>query len=315
MSTAASQLRRLLQLIPHLADGNEHPIEEVARQVGADPATLLQDLRAMSERLDEPAGFVDNVQITWGARGVSMIGSDFLRPMRLNMRELCALELGLAVFQAQRAGAPDPAIAAARQRLRALITPQDDNHEKDGLKHAALEGHGDAAHLELLTRAQRERRKVRITYQGGSSDAPRERVVSPYSLVFASGQWYIVACCDDSEGLRFFRLDRVAGAESTDDPFEVPETFDLDDVVAREKLFRVAEPIVATVRYSPNIARWIAEREKRPLAEDGSLTLAHHVGDMHWLVRHVLQYGPDAEVLGPPRARQAVAEALGGMLA
>lgn len=315
MTTAASQLRRLLQLIPHLADGNEHPIEDVARQVGADPATLLQDLRAMSERLDEPGGFVDNVQITWGARGVSIIGSDFLRPMRLSMRELCALELGLAVLQAQRAGVPDPAIAAARERLRALITPQDDNHEKDGLKHAVLEGHGDSAHLELLTRAQRERRKVRLTYQGGSSDAPRERVVSPYSLVFASGQWYIVACCDDSEGLRFFRLDRVAGAVATGEPFEVPAGFDLDDVVAREKLFRVAEPLVAAVRYSPNIARWIAEREKRPLAEDGSLTLEHHVGDMHWLVRHVLQYGPDAEVLGPPRARQAVAEALGGMLA
>lgn len=315
MTTAAGQLRRLLQLIPHLADGNEHPIEEVARQVGADPATLLQDLRAMSERLEEPAGFVENVQITWGAGGVSMIGSDFLRPMRLSMRELCALELGLAVLQAQRAGAPDPAVTQARERLRALITPQATNHEHEGLKHAALDSHGDTAHLELLTRAQRERRKVRLTYQGGSADAPRERIVSPYSLVFASGPWYIVAFCDDSEALRFFRLDRVAAAEETRETFEVPESFDLDDVVAREKLFRVAEPLVATVRYSPNIARWIAEREKQPLADDGSLTLEHHVGDLHWLVRHVLQYGPDTEVLGPPEARRAVAEALGRVMA
>ena len=64
------------------------------------------------------------------------------------------------------------------------------------------------------------------------------------------------------------------------------------------------------VRYSPRIARWIAEREGKPLAEDGSLTLEHPLADTDWAVRHVLQYGPDATVLEPAEVREAVVQRL-----
>ncbi len=65
-----------------------------------------------------------------------------------------------------------------------------------------------------------------------------------------------------------------------------------------------------TVRYSPRIARWVAEREGKPLDEDGSLTLEHPVADDSWAVRHVLQYGPDAELLEPAELREKVREGL-----
>jgi hypothetical protein len=48
------------------------------------------------------------------------------------------------------------------------------------------------------------------------------------------------------------------------------------------------------VKYSPKIARWIAEREGVELDADGSLTIEHPLADQEWGVRHVLQYGPDA---------------------
>jgi predicted DNA-binding transcriptional regulator YafY len=65
-----------------------------------------------------------------------------------------------------------------------------------------------------------------------------------------------------------------------------------------------------TVRYSPRIARWVAEREGASLAADGSLTLEHPIADDAWAVRHVLQYGPDAEVLAPDAMRELVAARL-----
>lgn len=65
-----------------------------------------------------------------------------------------------------------------------------------------------------------------------------------------------------------------------------------------------AEPLV--VRYSARVARWIAEREGRPVEANGSLTMTHPLADTDWAVRHVLQYGPDAEVVAPPRVRDAV---------
>jgi predicted DNA-binding transcriptional regulator YafY len=64
------------------------------------------------------------------------------------------------------------------------------------------------------------------------------------------------------------------------------------------------------VRYSPRIARWVAEREGVAAAEDGRLTLEHPVADESWAVRHVLQYGPDAEVVEPAELRAAIVKRL-----
>ena len=67
-----------------------------------------------------------------------------------------------------------------------------------------------------------------------------------------------------------------------------------------------------TVRYSPRIARWVAEREGKELDANGGLTLEHTVADDAWAIRHVLQYGADAEILAPERLRDAMAEKLAG---
>jgi predicted DNA-binding transcriptional regulator YafY len=69
-------------------------------------------------------------------------------------------------------------------------------------------------------------------------------------------------------------------------------------------------PTGMKVRYSPKIARWIAEREGVELDADGSLTVEHPLADQEWGVRHVLQYGPDAELLEPQEMREAVARRL-----
>jgi predicted DNA-binding transcriptional regulator YafY len=71
------------------------------------------------------------------------------------------------------------------------------------------------------------------------------------------------------------------------------------------------------VRYAPGVARWIRERIRddefwaartREL-DDGSIEVTHRVAEMRWLIEHVLQYGPDAQVLSPDSARSAIAEA------
>jgi predicted DNA-binding transcriptional regulator YafY len=50
------------------------------------------------------------------------------------------------------------------------------------------------------------------------------------------------------------------------------------------------------------------------MAADGSLVLDHPLADQDWAVRHVLQYGPEAEVLEPAEVRQAVVARLERMV-
>ena len=122
--------------------------------------------------------------------------------------------------------------------------------------------------------------------------------------------WYVVANCGEDD-VRIFRLDRVEGVKVLETAYERPRDFSLDDVVRGGKAFHGAGLGALRVRYSPRIARWIAEREGKELESDGSLVLEHPLADMDWAVRHVLQYGPDAEVLEPAEVRRAVVERLG----
>ena len=63
------------------------------------------------------------------------------------------------------------------------------------------------------------------------------------------------------------------------------------------------------------MARWIAEREGRATEADRSLVIEHPLADWEWAVRHVLQYGPDAEVLGPVSVRAELKRRLRAVLA
>jgi len=204
--TAADQLRRVLHVIPRVADGEEHPVDELAQLAGVDPSTLIADLNSLAQRFDAPGGFVEGVQISIDERTVSVMASHFLRPMRLTMPELCALELGLAILRAERVDADHSAIDRAIARLRQAITrlPSNDMHE--GLRHADLSATADPAHLTLIRAALRARRKIRLAYRRAEGGEVRERVVCPYSLFFGSGMWYIVAHCEENEGLRFYVL-------------------------------------------------------------------------------------------------------------
>ena len=76
--------------------------------------------------------------------------------------------------------------------------------------------------------------------------------------------------------------------------------------IAGDRPFVGTPAQVMTVRYSPRIARWICEREGGTLDADGSLVREYPLGDMGWAVRHVLQYGPDAEVIAPAELREEI---------
>ena len=306
LATAAAQLRRILHVIPCLADGEAHSLDEVAERVGVGRAVLQRDLWSLVERhVDPPGGFVDGVQLYIEADRVELISDHFRRPMRLTVSELRALELGLAMLRAERSAGERNAVDRARERLSAVIAKLPSDPVPDAMRQASFGAHGDAEQLAAVRYALRSHRKLKLAYRKADAERASERVVCPYALAAVSGALYVVAHCEMSGGVRIFRLDRVEGAKILDDRFTVPETFSLDSFLTDGKALASAErPRALKVHYSPRVARWIAEREGAELAADGSLTMEHPLVDTAWAIRHVLRYGPDAEVLEPADVRE-----------
>lgn len=308
--TAAARLRRLLLLIPHLADGEEHRVDDLATAIGVDRDTLVRDIDTLVMRADDRGGFVPNVSVYYTGDRVSLITTPFRRPMRLTSSELGALELGLAMLRAERPPDERKAVNGALERLRRALVAVPADAIAAMKREASLPESGDPDVRTAIQSALTARQKARIRYRGGAKTESTVRTVRPYAFVIASGSWYVLAYCEPSEKVKSFRLDRIESVEPTTEPYEIPTTFSVDEFLNDRKVLRTGEPRRMRVRYSSRIARWIAEREGVEPDTDGSLTMEHPLLDVQWGVRHVLQYGPDAEVLDPPEVRDEVARRL-----
>jgi proteasome accessory factor C len=300
---AAARLRRILLLIPHLADGEEHSVDELAQALGADRQTLVRDIETLVTRDDDPGGFVPGLHVFFTGSGVTLTSMPFRRPMRLTSSELGALELGLAMLRAERPPDERKAVNSALDRLRKVMVAIPSDAVAVTRREATLPSSGEPSVLPALNAALASRTKVGIRYRGGAKEDTTERTIHPYALVVSSGSWFVLAYCELAGGIRSFRLDRIESIEQTNASYEIPATFSIDEYLDDRKVLRVGDAQRMRVRYSPRIARWIAEREGREVDADGSLTVDHPLADVQWGVRHVLQYGPDATVLEPKEVR------------
>ena len=316
--TAGDQLDRILRILPFAARDEGVSVSELAETLGVAPSRVLRDVEQVVERAYYlPPEQANETQILIEGDRVTVLARTcaFRRPPRLSAREALALGVGLRALALDTPPERRDRLFALAERLDRELTlrPAFDSEPHIALAFGPPER--SAVHA-CLRDAARERRAVSIEYLKTGATAPEGRTVHPYALVFAERWWYALAhCCTQGE-VRRFRMDRVLDAEMLQDGFELPPGFDPHAYVEGGRAFVADEPTEVRVRYGPRIARWIREREPgaEPLS-DGAVIVTHAVADPRWIIAHVLQYGPDAEVLEPAAVREMIAAAAERMLA
>lgn len=311
--TAEDRLGRILAILPRAVRAGGVPLAELAGELGLSETQVVQDLQEVYTReYYHPAGSGQDVQVLIEPDEVHVFTTrEFRRPPRLSPREMLALGLGLRVLAAESAAGARPAMLALAERLESGVI--------GAMPRRLLEGIGINAGAEsaegirsLLVAAARERRRCSIAYLRPGAAEAEPRAVDPYVLLSAGGNWYLIAWCHRSADTRVFRADRVVAVELLAERFTLPEGFDPGAYVREGRVYRAGEEVEEVeveVRYSPRIARWIEEHGPVETQADGSVVVRYRVADPSWLVRHVLEHGPDAEVLRPGEMRRRVAEA------
>lgn len=324
-ATAADQLERILYVIPAAVREGGASLEELADRLDVSEERVLRDLQEVTARsFYQRPGQAERLQIAVDGGRVSVwTAGEFQRPVRLSPREVLALDLALRARAVARGDGDAHAsgrgesregaearLALAR-RLEAelaVATEDDDLSERLAVEGQAADDRADRV-LGALFRAAAEQRNCRIRYLASGAGEPAWREVEPYVMVRADGRWYAVSRCRDVEGIRFFRADRVLEAELGDATFEVPDGFEVAEFLDDGHLYQPRDDVEVTVRYGSRVARWVRERGPVEEREDGSVEVTHSVSDLDWIVRHVLRYGPEAEVVDPPAVRRRVAGA------
>jgi proteasome accessory factor C len=287
--TAEARLHRLLALVPWVAARDGPSVAEVCARFGCTEDELADDLQLLflcGLHPYTPDTLID-VDIAEGRVWIRY-ADYFSRPLRLTPAEgLALLAAGQAVLAAPGADEEGP-LARGLGKLAAALGIGDPEAVEVALAPASAEV------MRALSDAVGTRRQVEIDYYSYGRDQWTRRVVDPYAVFSAGGQWYLSAWCHAVDDERLFRVDRMRAARPLDSRFE-PPTERRDFAVYRA---RPDDPRV-TLELEP-AARWVLEQYPVEESVDlggGRTRLRLAVSERAWLERLLLRLGPAARVV------------------
>ncbi len=177
--------------------------------------------------------------------------------------------------------------------------------------------------IERLTNAAVARHRLSVRYYSLNEDRVTDRDVDPYSVYFDpdGATLKLIAYDHRRKEISPLAIDHIRSLRETGDSFERPAGFDLREFLAENCFNGIhGEPILVRLRAHGVTARIFAERtfhrsqrqiERKPHTadDDETTTIEMRVARGRGLVRFILSWSPDIEVLAPDEVIKQVADA------
>lgn len=166
--------------------------------------------------------------------------------------------------------------------------------------------------FEHVAKATVRRNRLEILYFTKSRNERSTRTVSPQRLVHYKENWYLIAWCHRSAGMRVFALDGIEEARVLEASADDVSKADIDAMLGKDfGIYAGGERKWAKLRFSELQARWVQAEVWHPeqemtLLEDGRLMLDVPYSDQRELLLEVLKFGPEVEVLEPIELRTEI---------
>ena len=293
---AVEQLPRLLALVPYLLARPGVRVSEAAATFGVSEERLRKDLDLLWVCGLPGHGPGDLIDVEFEGDTITLTEpAGVTRPLRLTVDEALALVVAL------RALAETPGLDERDAVDRALAKVEQAAGAAAGVAarvEVAVEGESQV--LPVVRRALDESRRLHLRYYVPGRDETTERDVDPLRLLLVEGRSYLEAWCRRVEGVRLFRLDRVADVQLLDEPSAPPPDVEPRDLAGG--LFRPGpDDLLVTLALRP-AAAWVADYhpcESVVEAADGGLVVQLRTHDPAWVRRLALRLGDQGRVLSP----------------
>lgn len=277
--------------------------EELARHFEITVRTVYRDIAALSE-----AG----VPVVGEAGvGYSLVKGYHLPPVMFTADEALALFVGgEMVKQFTDASLVGPMLTALLKIRSVLPRERQDDVDRLG-QSLAVEGRPrscdgiDQRMLLPLQQAIVARRVLRLVYRkpGCTEDTTRE--VEPLGVTFYGGAWYLVAWCRLRADYRHFKLERVRELVVLNEQFPARPDFSLREHLAASRAQMDLLP--ATVWFADAAVERARRESFGGLGKErvvrGGIEADLMTFSYAWLVRWLLSFGGDAELIAPESAR------------
>lgn len=180
----------------------------------------------------------------------------------------------------------------------------------------------DVRLFEKVSRSVLECRTLRFEYRKIDAKEWERRSVRSFHLADFDGGWYLIAYDEDRKARRTFALQRMKGVRVMKSHFLRPADFDLSEHLGgsfgvwhqpedKEKAHRIR------LQFTGWAARMVSERRWHPSQEikwrskkQEVLEVTMELSGFEEILRWILSWGPQVEVLEPEELRDGIREAL-----
>ena len=136
-----------------------------------------------------------------------------------------------------------------------------------------------------------------------------ERIVEPIQIAFSSGQWYLVGFCRCRNDYRRFKLVRIRN-------LKIGEGFEKRDISKAEieEIFEESyrkSSIRVTLKFSNRMGKQLTEyfqEENIQQTEDGQYIVVDHFPYEEGLLKYILSFGKECEIIEPRYLRDELRE-------
>ncbi|MCR2804616.1 helix-turn-helix transcriptional regulator [Paenibacillus soyae] len=284
--------------------------EDLASLFETSVRTVYRDIQALSE-MGIPI-------IGAPGQGYSLMEGYFLPPIGFSAEEAVALLMGTDFIEQRLDGDYKQMARTARRKIEAIL-PEPVRVESTRVRETMRLLHSSEPITDLrekdyvgqIRHAILERRKLSFTYRKkmpeGDGNRSSKREVAPYGLVFAQGNWIVMARCDLRGDIRHFRLSRMTELALLDERFVLPAGFNLNQYRPpddrNERVLIRAHPewmdrIIETANF------YIESAEERV----EGMIVQFRVRSPEELLYLILGWGGEVEVLEPESLRRRVRE-------
>lgn len=287
------------------------PLPRLLDELACSRATLYRDVAFLRDALGAPLDSAGGEQAAFSyAEGE---GDRFELPgLWLTSEELAAILALNELIARSDPGVLAGALAPFKSRIEQLMAGRTQGNLP--LERIRVVPYGarklDEHAFRTVAGAVLQRRRLTFSYRARTTDNDNVRHVSPQRLTHYRDNWYLDTFDHDRDGLRSFAVDRIREAHMQDAPAQDVDAAELDVTLAASYgIFSGAPKAWATLHFSAHAARWVADEhwhseQQGSWLPDGRYELRLPYSSSRELLRDVMKYGADAEVVAPTALRE-----------
>ncbi len=198
-----SKVSNVLTMLQFLSTGKKYSVQELADNLEVTPRMI----RTYKEDLEKAGIYIDSIMGPYG-------GYVLNQSLRLPLRKFKKKDYELLNTYINQEADPSKKeqLTLLQDKIKGVYAGSRQEEKELNLKEANLDKYN------ALTRAIKERRKVKILYYSYNK-GENERIICPAEMFLFQEGWYCAAFCLKKNDIRHFELKRIIKFELLDEKF------------------------------------------------------------------------------------------------